>query len=141
MLIRAQITNNITNGLIDTLSFRETGTLYAVKISLKATQVAGAVGDLQELAIFCVVRTAAEAVPDLTIDGNVDTLNGFFVGNLYPADGDFSGANDTITEKFRFRRKVDENDRLTLMASNLNIKGTGRTVDIQGALSAVIRTR
>ena len=47
-LINAQVANNITNGLIANITIRETGTIYALKLSMKATQVAGAVGDMQE---------------------------------------------------------------------------------------------
>ena len=140
-LVNTQISNNITNGRVAQIQLRETGTVYTVKVCMKATQVAAAVGDLQQCDLFVIVEPLAGIVTDHTVEANVETDNGFYVGSLFPSDGDFSGANDYLLEKFRFRRKVDENMRITLVGTNLNKKGTGRSVDFNGTFCAVIRVR
>ena len=129
------------NGTVQELTVEETGTTYSVKISIKAVQVSGAAGDIQKIDLWVLILAAGGSIPSLLTDDNLETINGFFVGSLYPADGDFSGADDRLLEKFRFRRKVDRNQRIFLAATSQAIQGTERTVDLDGIFSYVLRVR
>ena len=130
------------NATVQTLTFRETGTVYAVKIDAKAQHIGGAVGDIQNCELYCFVQRSGGGTPDLSLDPVVETLNGFFMGSLLAADGDNTvGSPTMLRDKFRYRRKVDENMELRIAARNAAIAGTGRSVAVFGNVEVIIRVR
>ena len=71
-------------------------------------------------------------------------MNGFYAGTLMfqPAATGFSGQRFSVmNEKFRFRRKCDENDVVRVIARPRLIAGTFRTMILAGELQVVIRMR
>ncbi len=132
-----------TSGTFSSITCRETGTVYSVKISCFGRQDAEVTGDTQVVDLYCHVKNpAGAAVVDLSVASQVDGLNGFFVGSLPVhtlSDGDMGIS--WINEKFRFRRLVDEGDLLELIGRNHLVSGGARTVRLFFTLSWVIRTR
>ncbi len=133
-----------TNATVSSLSVTETGTVYAVKLSFWTSMISGVPGDVQELQLMIMVKSAAGAsIVDLTDSTQHDAVNGFLVG-LFPV-GDTSSSDMPITmltEKYRFRRKVDEGDFLELIGRNsVNVQGAARTINVRFALDWVIRVR
>ncbi len=47
----------------------------------------------------------------------------------------------TVNEKFRFRRKCDENSFVRLLAQVVTTNGVTRTMEITGKIQVIIRTR
>ncbi len=133
-----------TNVTLSSLSVTETGTVYAVKLSTYAFGIGGVAGDVQELQLMIMVKSAAgAAIVDLTDSTQHDAVNGFLVGT-FPC-GEVSTSDMPVwhlTEKFRFRRKVDEGDFLELIGRNNGASnGTNRAVRCRFALDWVIRVR
>ncbi len=128
--------------VIFNLTVRETGTVYAVKVSMRAHGVSMAGGDLQWLDCFI---TASDNIgtfsPDWSVLQERETNNGFYVGGLAAVIQDFSGVGDKLEDKFRFRRLVDENSQLILSCQSRVISGTTRAVIVYGSIEYIIRTR
>ena len=48
---------------IDKITFRETGTVYAVKVDAKAQHISGAVGDIQNVELYCHITPSGTPQP------------------------------------------------------------------------------
>ena len=90
--------------------------------------------------MWCRCVPAATGLPDLTVPVELDTLNGFYVGSIFSEDG-IANTWNYLLEKFRFRRKCDENSLIQLLARSLNTQGTGAAIEVSGVMAAVIRVK
>ena len=126
--------------LLSEIVLRETGTIYSVKISAKAYSVS-ADGDSNVIRLWIRCVPAQTTLPDLTAGVDLDTMNGFYVGQVDGSGADARTSSDFLQEKFRFRRKCDENSLLQLLAQSTNVRGAGQTVEIVGVMVAVIRVK
>ena len=127
--------------LLATTTLDETGTLYAVKVSCFLSHVAGTAPDTQRVPIWIRCVPAGTPLPDLTSEPEMDTLNGFPAAVLFGHDGVSRGPSNYLNEKFRFRRKCDANMVVQLIAQSTSTEGTGRTCEISGLMSLIIRIR
>ena len=135
------VLNNADATLVSEIVLRETGTIYSVKVSMGGQHQAPAGADTQIIRCWVRCVPAATALPDLTAAVELDTMNGFHVGSfLYIGQTDHVNIG-SINEKFRFRRKCDENSLLQLLAQSTNTNGTGRSVEMTGTFTAVIRVK
>ncbi len=80
-------------------------------------------------------------VPDLTVGNEIDTMNGFSPTVFTAGTLQSSGPANYLNEKFRFRRKCDDNTDINLLAQHTNTQGSGRVVNIIGLMQAIIRVR
>ena len=127
--------------LVNEIVLRETGTIYSVKLDIHGEHLSGVAGDTQKVNLWIRCVPAVTALPDLTAAVELDTMNGFFVGTLNIADGDDTNPNSKLREKFRFRRKCDENSLVQVLAQSTALAGTGRTVRVASTFVAVIRMK
>ncbi len=134
-----------TNGTVSSLTVRETGTVYAVKISYIVDASDGNPQDTQNFEVYCHVKNpAGAAIVDLTDAAEVDGISGFLVENAGVMDAaSVSGPGfHSFTQKFRFRRLVDEGDLLELIQRHRGVvRGTARNITYNFSLEWVIRTR
>ncbi len=127
--------------LLGEIDLRETGTIYALKVSFGAFGQAIVTADLQSIHIVARCVPANTGLPDLTSPIELDTMNGFFVGSFLFGGNGTNAFIINFNEKFRFRRKCDENSLIQIIAQSTSIAGTGRTIEFRGVLSAVIRVK
>ena len=138
---------NTTPSNIAKIELRETGTIYAVKLSVSAFSSAANAGDIQELnmAIRCVAQGQDQFIPDFASITEIETINGFFVGNLWGQRGsdlgNFISTIGSMTEKFRFRRKCDENSFVQLFGDTVVRAGVARSMQVVGVMELIIRIR
>ena len=124
----------------------ETGTVYAVKVGVGVTTaVIGALADLSRVDYFvdCIPEAGA-SLPNLSVDAERETLNGFYVGSQHFQGATASSAitrDPTLNEKFKFRRKCDRNSFVRLLARVVTLNGTGNTAHISGEFDIIIRMR
>ena len=137
----ATVLSNADAVLISEIVLRETGTIYAIKISSVGIALASVSGDHQLIRLWVRCVPAVTPLPDLTSAVELDTMNGFLVGAYLFSQPGQPGTGQTVNEKFRFRRKCDENSLLQLLAQSTNTNGSGRTVELSGVMSAVIRVK
>ncbi len=135
------VPSNSNGTLLAEIQLTETGTVYAVKVSAKGIHVAGVSGDSQLIRLWVRCVPFATALPDLTAVGQLDTMNGFYVGSLYFSNGNNAGPDLAMTEKFRFRRKCDEDTLIQLIAQSFNYAGNGRSVEMVTTFVAINRVR
>ncbi len=133
--------NNADATLLSEIVLRETGTIYSVKISLNGHHLSAVGADSQRMNLWVRCVPAATGLPDLTAAVEIDTLNGFLVGSMYYDAASPSQSTRGINEKFRFRRKCDENSLLQLLGQSTSINGTGRSILTTGVMAAVIRVK
>ena len=139
-LASTQIPINADATLLGEIVMRETGTIYALKISAVGNQIAGTGQDQQRIMLWARCVPAVTGLPDLTSEVEMDTLNGFFVGQFVLIGGQETSASK-IEEKFRFRRKCDENSLIQLIGQSTSTNGTGRVVIVDTMMEAVIRMK
>ncbi len=141
----SQSAGNQVNQNIVEMTFRETGTIYAVKLSFSMVSAGPTGADTQKMDFG--LRVGSEvaitsAVPDFSIPTQIETMNGFVVGSLMAQTEDInSPLKGWIDEKFRFRRKIDENDRIQLFGKSLVVNGSAQTMVVAGIMEVIIRTR
>ena len=126
--------------LLAELVVDETGTIYSVKVEAQTNSLAAAGGDTQRISLWVRCARAGAALPDFTSSVESDTINGFHVGCIWGV----APVGQTISskrEKYRFRRKCDENMLIQLIAQSTVVNTTGRQQDISGSFSYVLRTR
>ncbi len=140
-LVTADIPINSNGTLIGNFTLNETGTLYAVKLSLHAFSEGGAAGDVQRILIWIRCAPPGTSVPDLTNTAEMNNMNGFPAAALMAVGGFQSGLQCYLNEKFRYRRKCDDQTVVELFGQSTTVQGTGRVVNINGIMSAVIRMR
>ena len=140
-LINVDVPINADAVLLGTITLQETGTLYAVKLSLRAIAEASAIVDGQRVMIWVRCVPANTGLPDLTLNSDMDTINGFPAALLYCFGVNQDNPSSYLNEKFRFRRKCDAATELQLLAQHTNTQGTGRVVHIAGLMSAILRVR
>ncbi len=140
------VSSAATNGvLLAQLQIRETGTVYAAKVGILSFPESGAaVGDFvrSDYYVDCIPNAGA-AIPNLSSAIERETLNGFYVGSQL--NGSLSASNFIniipIIEKFRYRRKCDENSFVRLIARQTVVAGGDITIGYTGVFNIVIRTR
>ncbi len=135
------VPSNADATLLSEIVLRETGTIYSVKISCNGNYLSAAAGDAQRINIWVRCVPAVTALPDLTAAVELDTMNGFLVASFMYTFEANERSIQGINEKFRFRRKCDENSLLQLLAQSTNTQGTGRVIEMQGVMAAVIRVK
>ena len=135
------ILNNASATLLAEIVLRETGTIYSIKIGMQGHQISGSAGDGQLIIVYCRCVPAGTGLPDLTVNVEVDTMNGFYVGSYLFLDGVQAAMANGLNEKFRFRRKCDENSLIQVIARSLGTAGTGRSIEWTGSIAAVIRVK
>ncbi len=133
--------NNNNATLLDQITLEETCTVYAIKIGVWGQALSTAAGDgqIQHLFVRCV--PADTALPDLTDNDQVETMNGFYVGSFLFNHTTSQGGDTGLNQKFRFRRKCDRNSLVQLLVNSTNVQGTGRTVEWSGAMQVIARVR
>ena len=104
-----------------------------------AHHAGAAANDSQKINLWVRCVPAATALPNLNTAVEIDTLNGFFVGSFIYIGG--VTVQNNFNEKFRFRRKCDENSLLQLLAESSSFNGTGRSMLASGMFAAVIRVK
>ncbi len=139
-LLNVDIPINSDATLIGSIVFAETGTLYAVKLSLAGLAENGALADWQRVCIWLRVVPGNTALPDLTANLDMDTINGF-PAKCLAIRGNLDGPSTTLDIKFRYRRKVDDGEVLQVIGQHTNVQGTGRVVNIIGLMTAIVRMR
>ena len=128
--------------LIGSTVIQETGTVYAVKLSLALQHLGATTGDFQRIVLWIRCIPADTGLPDLTDATEMETLNGFSPGCLFGVGpGSSSGPAVYMNEKFRFRRKCDRNTVIELLAESTLLNGTARVCDISGLMTTIIRLR
>ena len=140
-LINVQVPINANAFLLGTITLQETGTLYAITLDLLATSIAPNAGDVQRIVLWVRCVPEGTTLPDFTVNGVMDTVNGFSPATIFGVDELEQGVASYLHEKFRFRRKCDDNTLIQLIAQHTNTNGTGRVVEISGHFGAVIRVR
>ena len=140
VLATIQIPINSNATLLNEIVLRETGTIYSVKVAAVANQIAGTGQDMQRINLWIRCVPAVTGLPDLTSQVELDTMNGFYVGMFVLIGGQETGAS-RILEKFRFRRKCDENSLIQLIGQSTSTNGTGRVVIVDTTVTAVIRMK
>ena len=140
-LINVDIPINADATLLGTITMQETGTIYAIKLSLHCFAEAPATTDAQRVMIWVRCVPDGTALPDLTDNGQMDTLNGFPAALLMGLATNGIAAASYLNEKFRFRRKCDDNSLIQLIGQHTNTQGTGRVCNITGLMEAIIRVR
>ena len=140
-LINATIPSNADAFLLGTITLDETGTVYAVKVSVAGNHISGVSPDIQRIILWIRCVPANTGLPDLTLNAEMDTINGFPIGLLHMQDGNPAAFQSAIDQKYRFRRKCDAGEELQLIGQSTNVNGAGRSVQVFGLLSAIIRTR
>ena len=127
--------------IVNFIDVRETGTTYALKVDVFVHQDTQVTGDVNRVDLFASIEKANAGIQGFETPMNTETLNGFYVGSVWLTDGDASGGEyQHLREKFRFRRKVDENMEIRLTAFNTSVIGSA-TVRLSGRMRAIIRTR
>ncbi len=140
-LINTDIPINADATLLGTITLDETGTVYAIGLSLHAMSESGTSGDVQTIRLWIRCVPAGTALPDLTANAEIDTLNGFTPVTLFGLGGAGGGIAQYVSQKYRFRRKCDEATLLQLLGQSSTTQGTGRVVNIAGTFSAIVRVR
>ena len=140
-LLNVDIPINSDATLLGTITLDETGTLYALKVSLFAFGEGGTNSDMQRVTIWARCVPAGTALPDLTTNQEMDTINGFPVKSLAVLGLAVPGPYQAVDTKFRFRRKCDANMLIQLIGQHTNVQGTGRVVNISGLMTAIYRVR
>ena len=135
------VLSNADAVLVNQIILNETGTVYAVKISLGGQYIGAAAGDGQIINLYVRCVPNDTLLPDLTDSTELETMNGFYVGSLMFNKGTESNNITSMNTKFRFRRKCDQNSQLQLLAQSNNTNGTGRSVELSGIFEAIIRVR
>ncbi len=140
------VTTAATDGVIlGQATTRETGTIYAVKVGVYGqAQATFAAGDSQRIDLYVdCIPSAGASIPNLSIDVERETLNGFYVGSIWMGkDADGTPITSVpIIEKFRFRRLCDENSLVRLLARAVLTSGSFSTTELTGVVNVVIRTR
>jgi len=140
---------NTTPVNIASIVLRETGTIYSVKIDMAIINtVTGS--NVQELnfALRCVPQKELNSIPDFGVDQEIETINGFYVGSLWSSGVDAASGDThypqlkaTLNEKYRFRRKCDENTRINLFADSVVRQGAAQSVQVFGMMYVVVRVR
>ncbi len=141
VLINADVTINADAVLLGTIAIRETGTIYAVKLSLHAFAEGGATVDGQRVIIWLRCVPNNTTLPDLTAGDDMDTINGFPAALLYCGGANQDNPSSYLNEKFRFRRKADDNFDVELLGQHTNVQGAGRVVNVVGIMSVIVRVR
>ena len=133
---------NSNGTLVATIQLQETGTLYAIKLSLTCDSNAGTGGDNQRITLWVRCAPADSAVPDFTDSEEQQTLNGFSPATLFGvAQANLGIAATYLNEKFRFRRKCDRLTEVELFAQSTTVRGTGRVCTLSGLMQLIIRMR
>jgi len=140
-IFQSAILSNANAVLVSELVMRETGTIYSVKISGWGVALGSVAGDHQHINLWVRCVPAATGLPDLTVPVEIDTMNGFLVASLMYVGTTQPSTGQGLNEKFRFRRKCDENSLIQLLAQSVNTNGTGRTIEFGGVMAAVIRVK
>ena len=125
--------------LLSEIVLRETGTIYSVKLSFGGLHQSAVAGDAQVIRVWVRCVPASTGLPNLNTAVELDTMNGFFVGTFI-----FIGTENRarwFNEKFRFRRKCDENSLIQVLAESSSFNGTGRVVELTGTTAVVIRVK
>ncbi len=141
VLYDANVAAGITAALLGQITMTETGTIYSIKISAQGRHVSGTSGDQDVINLWVRCIPQGTGLPDLSDGLDLDTLNGFYVGRLNMANGSNSGFGTGLVEKFRFRRKCDQNSIIQLLGQSDNVNPTARVVEVVGVIAAVIRVR
>ena len=146
-----RFTSLITNSapaIVATIVIEETGTIYSAAVDLLTYSVTPNAGDIQELNVGLTCVPESFALPDYSDASNIETMNGFHVGNTWNTLEDRIaggtqeyGQMNHIREKFRFRRKCDRNTSVIMFADTIVREGAARSVRIVGTLMLVIRVR
>ncbi len=146
---------NSTPGEVVSMKIAETSTIVSVKIELVAFSQSTAFKDIQEVRLFLYCRPSSlgstSPIPDPTQTDTsgpeaahvqVDTINGFYVGSVFPqgTPGSTVWQFDSmlVHEKFKFKRKCDRNTELVLSGDTIVRNGAAATVTIFGAIYAVL---
>ncbi len=141
-LINTSVPINSNATLLGTITLQETGTLYAITLDLICDGINAVGDDLQRIVLWIRCVPEGATLPDLTTNGVMDTINGFSPATLFGVIEANKGVAGTyLHEKFRYRRKCDDNTLIQLIAQSTTINGTGRVCDIAGHFGAVIRMR
>ena len=140
-IFSTQVLANSNATLISEIVLRETGTVYAIKVSMFGQQLLPDAIDAVVNRIWIRCVPAATGLPDLTVAVELDTLNGFLVGSFLFVGADTSQAGHGLNEKFRFRRKCDENTLVQLIGQSTGTNGVARIVEWNGVMQAVIRVK
>ena len=135
------VLDNADAVLMSEIVLRETGTIYSVKVSFWGMALGSVAGDHQRINVWVRCVPAVTGLPDLTSSVELDTMNGFFVGSFTFTGVVQPSTGQGINEKFRFRRKCDENSLVQLLAQSTSTNGMGRTVEIGGVMAVVIRVK
>ncbi len=135
------ILSNAAGTLLAEIVLRETGTIYSVKVGMWGHAISQVAGDAQLIVVYVRCVPAGTGLADLSINVEVDTMNGFYLGSFLFLDGLQGGVMNGLNEKFRFRRKCDENSLIQIIARSLNTSGTGRSIEWTGSMAAVIRVK
>ncbi len=141
LLIDSDVPINSNATLIGEIVTRETETLYAIKLSLHCFAEASATTDAQRVAIWVRCVPAGTGLPDLTTAVEQDTLNGFPAAVLMGLATNGIATAAYLNEKFRYRRKCDENTLVQVIAQHTNTQGTGRVCNLAGLMSLILRVR
>ncbi len=140
-LIFTTVPSNADAFLLGSWTMAETGTIYAVTVDITAHAVASAATDMQRVIIWVRCVPANTPLPDLTLNAEMDTLNGFSAGVFVTEGTTELSPSQTIRQKFRFRRKCDDGMDVQLIAQHTNVQGVGRSVLIVGRFGGVVRVR
>ena len=125
----------------------ETGTIYAAKVDIYATQVAGGKLDFMKVEVGLHCKHLDASTPSYRINNQVDNMNGFHVVTLCAQLPGSVTAGEPVTaitgfhQKFRFRRKCDRDDRVELFAARLVVNGSSAACIVFGSLELIIRMR
>ncbi len=141
----ANAINGSANELAD-ITLTETGTIYAVKITVHGVGQSADGDDVQLISVFCRVvgEPGLTSIPNVSTPEQIETMNGFYVGSRTFAGKPVDvtpGTLPFIEEKFRFRRKVDAKQHVQLFTSSLVVDNAAQTVAMSGILEVIIRMR
>ncbi len=140
-LINTSVPINSNATLLGSVVLQETGTLYAITVSLYTLSVDAIAGDIQRIVLWVRCVPSGATLPDFTDNAVMDTTNGFSLATLIGVAENAGGNQSYVNEKFRYRRKCDDATIIQLIAQSTTISGTGRVQDVSGHFSAIIRMR
>ncbi len=153
---------NLTSSVPDVIAkivLSETGTIVAAKISLMAIGTGAGINNIMEVRLFLYCRRAqaTDLAPDPTTTATghgsiiefpqVDTLNGFYVGSVFANEDGIDATSamrvvqDSINEKFNFKRKCDRLSEVILSGETIIRLGSAGTVSVFGGMVLTIKTR
>ena len=145
---------NATTTTVQAITMRETGTIYAVKVGMTFTPQNATYADNDSMrVIYAITRTRAGSAVGTALLSNLiqtETIDGFIMGSKEVGFRRGSDASDgalplsvdnNVNEKYRFRRKTDENDVWNLVMRTAVVNGAARDVLVSGFIEYIVRSR